>query len=74
MKTFKYELGHIAGSTMTVAELRDGLAAYPDDMPVFATWEGVNGYVDLRNASVQNVHKGTKSEACPCLVIDVEDY
>ena len=74
MKTFHHGLGHEAGSTMTVAELKAALEEYPDDMPVFAEWEGVNGYIKKDNFSIENVHKGDKSEECRCLVIWVEAY
>jgi hypothetical protein len=74
MKTFRYELGHVAGATMTVAELRDLLATYPDDMPVFATWEGVLAYVAPSSVSVAQVSKGMEADACDGLVIDVNGY
>lgn len=32
--------------TMTVSELRARLAEYPDDMPVFPTWEGVYASIE----------------------------
>lgn len=74
MKTYHHALGHEAGSTMTVKELREKLAEYPDDMPVFGTWEGVNGWIRADCFSVEVTHKGDASEACPALLIDVEEY
>ena len=74
MKTFHHKLGHESGNTMTVAELREKLNEYPQDMPVFGTWEGVNGYIRPDDFWVETVHKGDESEACPCLLIDVEGY
>lgn len=74
MKTFRYELGHEAGKTMTVAELKKKLDGYPDDMPVFGTWEGVRGYVVPKNFSVEKVSKGHPDDRCDCLLIDVEGY
>ena len=74
MKTFRYPAGHVAGATMTVAELRSRLSDYPDEMPVFGTWETVNGYIRPENFSVETVSKGYVADACSCLLIDVEQY
>lgn len=74
MKAFHYKLGHKAGETMTVAELRAKLNGYPDDMPVFASWEGVNAYIEPFSFEVESVHKGRVEEACDCLCIDVNAY
>jgi hypothetical protein len=74
VKTYHYALGHEGGSTMTVKELRGKLAEYPDEMPVFGTWEGVTGYIRPDCFSVETVHKGDIKEAEPTLLIDVEDY
>lgn len=74
MKTFHHTLGHVAGQTMTVAEIRKALEAYPDDMPVFCAWEGVYAYINPEGFAVNDVDKGMKSERVQCLVIDVEDY
>lgn len=74
MKTFRHELGHTAGQTMTVAELRAKLSEYPDDMPVFGEWEGCHGYVTAEGFSVERVDKGHKDDACDCLLIWVERY
>lgn len=74
MKTFRYPLGHEAGKTMTVAELRAVLESYPDDMPVLAEWEGVQAYIKPDAFSVEPVSKGHKDDECRCLVIDVNRY
>lgn len=75
MKTYHYKLGHVAGATMTVKELREKLALYPDEMPVFGTWEGVAAYIIPEAFVVQDaICKGDSAEAVPTLVIDVSDY
>jgi len=74
MKDFHNSYGHLAGSTMTVGELRDCLEEFQNDMPIFATWEGVQAYIDPDEICIRKVHKGDKSEECDCLVIDVERY
>ncbi len=74
MKTFYHKLGHVAGCTMTVSELKDVLDRYPGDMPVFGDWEGVSGYVQEENISVDETHKGSENEKCECLHIWVEKY
>ena len=74
MKTFRYELGHEAGKTLTVAELKKELEKYPDNMPVMATWEGVTAYIDSENFETDYVCKGKVEDKEMCLVIDVEQY
>lgn len=74
MRTYRYPLGHVAGQTMTVAEMRKVLEAYPDDMPVFCEWEGVWAYVEPENFVVIDVDKGRDDESAPALVIDVNKY
>ena len=74
MKTFRHQLGHEAGNTMTVAELREALSEYPQDMPVFGAWEGVFGYIEKDKFFVQSTHKGDRRDECECLLIDVEEY
>lgn len=74
MKEFRWAAGHKAGQTMTVSELRDKLAKFPNDMPVFAIWESVSGYIEPQNFSVKIIHKGNKEDACECLTIDVGQY
>ena len=72
MKTFHRESGHQAGETVTVGELLALLARYPSDMPVFAQWEGCDGYIHPDNFEVTEVSKGLEIERC--LVIDVNAY
>ena len=74
MKTFRYKKGHEAGKTLTVAELREVLSHYPDDMPVMAEWECVWAYVCLEAFSIQRVSKGMEEDACDCLVLGVDEY
>lgn len=75
MKTFRSALGHKVGETMIVSELIEQLKTYPPDMPVFGTWEGVNGFITQDNFSVAEfVHKGHHEDGCRCLLIDVEEY
>ena len=74
MKVFRYERGHVAGKTITVAELRDLLSSYPPEMPVFAEWEGVHGYVDPEMVATENLNKGMVEDDCDCLIIDVGRY
>ncbi len=60
---------------MTVGELQNFLDAYPKDMPVMATWEGVAAMIEPQNFLVESgFHKGLEDEACDCLLIDVEGY
>ena len=72
MKTFRYNKGHPAGSTMTVKELKELLSKHPDDMPVMATWEGVTAFID--DFSVVSVSKGMEEDREDCLMFDVECY
>ena len=74
MKVFHFEKGHEAGRTMTVSELREKLNEYPQDMPVFGTWESVCGYIGPDDFCVEKIHKGDETEECDCLLIDVEGY
>lgn len=54
----------------TVGELRAFLAEYPDDMPVFATWEG---QMELLRKDTTSVDKyGRAGEEVDTLVIDVD--
>ncbi len=59
--------------TMTVGELREKLSGYSDDMPVWAAWEGVLGYVRPQNFVIEQHQKGSMKKR-DCLVIDVEGY
>ena len=74
MKHFHRNNGTLAGSTMTVSELIDKLKECRQDMPVFGTWEGVYGYLTPERFYQEPIHKGDRTEACECLVIDVEEY
>jgi predicted translin family RNA/ssDNA-binding protein len=74
MKIFRYDSGHEAGKTMTVAELKAALDKYPDTMPVMATWEGVQAYVDADNFETAFVDKGKREDKEMCLIIDVGQY
>ena len=74
MKTFRYKLGHVAGHTLTVAELRELLERYPDDMPVLAEWEGTFPFIHPDNFRVEAHNKGTETDTCDCLIIDVNGY
>ena len=74
MKTFRYRLGHIAGQTMTVGELKNALAEYPDDMPVLAEWESCRAYIEKSNFEICVVGKGHHEDECDSLVIDVNFY
>jgi len=74
LKTFRYAMGHEAGKTMTVVELRRKLKKYSKDMPVFGTWEGVCGYIEPEKFFVEDISKGYENDKCTCLLIDVERY
>lgn len=74
MKEFRYEKGHLAGRTLTVKELIEKLHEYDDDLPVMATWESVNAYIDPDNFELKTVSKGHDEDECVCLVIDVEEH
>ena len=71
MKSFRYGLGHLAGKTVTVKELKDELDKYPDDMPVMAEWEAVTACIDPEEFSIQSISKGMEEDREDCLVIDV---
>lgn len=74
MKVFRYESGHEAGKTLTVAELREELNKHPDTMPVMATWEGVLAYIDADDFDTDFIDKGKTEDKEMCLIIDVESY
>jgi hypothetical protein len=59
---------------MTVKELREKLAEYPDDLPVFGGYEGVEGYIRPEAFQVVKCDKGPVQDRQPCLLIDVEEY
>ena len=73
MKTFNYKLGHEAGKTVTVSELKSALEKYPSDMPVLATWEGIHVFIDVSELEVEDYHTGDISQSCKCLVISAEN-
>lgn len=54
--------------TMTVSELREALNRYPQDMPVFASWEGVQAAFKDEHFSIE------RNDGINHLVIDVENY
>ena len=62
--------------TLTVRELIEflGNEGVSQDLPIFATWEGVLAPVDPSCFSVRVGHKGNKEEATECLFIDVNTY
>jgi len=70
MKIFTYP--HVQIATMTVAELRDKLAYYPDDMPVLFEWEGQ--HMPAGPVTVEVYPKPEHPDACDCLIIDVNGY
>ena len=74
MKTFRYRLGHFAGQTMTVAELRAKLSEHPDDMPVMAYWEGQDAYIGQDCFKVKKVNMGYLDDECDVLSICVDIY
>ena len=75
MKTYHYPLGHEAGKTFTVKELRAFLKNFPEDMPVFVEWEDCAVYLIPEAAQIKNgIHKGQPSESVPALVFDVNIY
>lgn len=56
--------------TMTVSELKAALSKYPDDMPVWAEWEGC-----LAHIGVDNFIQGKIGpDDIDVLVINVDDY
>jgi hypothetical protein len=74
MKTFRYKLGHEAGKTMTVAELKAELDKYPDGMPVLATWEGIHTFFSPDCFEIKEWSAGNEEDREKCLVIDVDQY
>lgn len=74
LKTFRNSLEHEAGKTMVVSELIEKLKHYPENMPVFAEWEGVTAYIDPENFEVNAIIKGHIEDDCLGLVIDVNQY
>jgi len=70
MKTFYYSNGVKRGETLTIKELREGLAKYPDDMPVMAEWEG--HYVPVKMGCEGIVYEGNGDEI-EALILDADD-
>lgn len=68
MKAFTYP--HMQITTMTVAELREKLAEYPDDMPVLFEWEGQR--IPAGPFTVEVFPKREHPDACDCLIIGVD--
>ena len=72
MKTWHYPHGRIALRTMTVGELRELLAGYPDDLPVVPTYEGTWGSLHQSCTAVESVSFGRDDDREHCLILDVE--
>jgi hypothetical protein len=58
--------------TMTVAELREKLNEFPQDMPVVAQWEGTWNCFDAKNFLVQRSTGWHQDDNCDLLTIDVD--
>lgn len=71
MKVFRYAKGHVCYVALTVAELRHLLSEYPDEMPVFAEWEGVRAPLNRDDLRVESVSCGMEEDRRDCLVFDV---
>lgn len=76
MKTFRHKLGHFAGKTMTILDLRLKLCKYPEDMPVMVNFEGCDFYIDQEDDyfEVEKLHKGHPDDECDVLVIKLYEY
>ncbi len=74
MKEFYYQDGRVSGRTLTVGELIETLSKHPLDIPVFAEWEGVYGY--MQDSCIDEILKSewNKEGAIDCLVFDVNEY
>ena len=57
--------------TMTVSELINCLNKFPQDMPVFAEWEGV--FAPIREENIE-INDPMPHEKIDALIIYVEDY
>jgi hypothetical protein len=73
MKTYTAPNGKTIGVTMTVKELREKLAEYPDEMPVFGEWEGVQGYIVPEDFTIEEYCAVVESERELALMIYVGD-
>jgi hypothetical protein len=60
--------------TMSVAELREKLNEFPQDMAVFATWEGVLAPITPDNFLTVGEMENGMPAARTHLEIDVENY
>ena len=74
MKTFRYPLGNEDGKTMTVAELRERLNEFPQDMPVLAEWEGIWVFIRPDRFKVERATGWHPDDNCDVLVIDVDQF
>lgn len=74
MKTFRYPRGHVHGTTMTVAELREKLNEFPQDMPVIAEWEGTWNFIEPDAFAVEKYEHGHPEDYADVLVINVENH
>lgn len=74
MKTFRYPKGHEDGKTMTVAELREKLNEFPQDMPVVAEWESVWTFFQPERLKVVRAQGWHPDDNCDVLVIDVDQF
>ena len=63
----------VAQQTLTVGELKEALASYPDDTPVFAEWEGQTVDILMDRIKVEErIDFGVASESCDILTINVD--
>ena len=68
MKTIYAKDGYPIGETLTVAELRELIDTYPDDLPVFATWEGIDVML-----SSERIARGTTHPSIDSVILDVNE-
>ena len=64
--------GHF-NETMTVAELRQKLSEFADDLPVCGTWEGIVVTITPDVFFVQKVGATDKTDGYDCLLLDVDN-
>lgn len=72
MKKLRSKVGHTQYETMTIAELREELSRYPDDMAVLATWEGIYTAFNVDNIDIDYIAHVHPDDAQNCVIIDVE--
>jgi len=71
MKTFHHPNGNIAVRAFTVAELRELLEAFDQDLPVLFAWEGCTKTVG--DINIEYLDWGHPDETgTRCVVLDVE--